>query len=88
MVWVAFVLALVFGLATGALGVLGWRNEGRARAYYTAAGAVAFVQALTLGVIATYPSLQNGGYILVVALLGVVLVGVLAYFAQPGRSTN
>lgn len=86
MTWLAFILALVFGAAAGGMWIWGRVAEGKARAYLFAGGAVAMIQALSFGVMATYPSLQTPGYIAVLAVVGVGLVGALAYLgSRPGQ---
>ncbi len=82
MTWVTFVLALLFGVAAGGLWIWGRVAEGKQRAYLFAGGAIALIQALTFGVMATYPSIQSPGYIVVLVVVGVGLVGSLAYLAR------
>lgn len=82
MTWLAFVLALVFGAAAGGLWIWGRVAEGKQRAYVFAGGAIALIQALSFGVMATYPALQSPGYIAVLTAVGVGLVGWLAYLGR------
>lgn len=86
---VTFVLALMFGVAAGALGVLGWRaQDPRARARYSGACAVALIQALTFGTMATYSSLQSPGYIVTLTITGVILIGALIFWGRRPGSTE
>ena len=80
-----FVLAVAFGVLAGARAVIARGSAGPKRAYYTGGAAVSLIQALTFGVMATYPALQTAGYIIVIALVGVALTGILVY---RGRTTQ
>ncbi|WP_099331569.1 hypothetical protein [Actinomyces minihominis] len=77
-----FVLALVFAVAAGGLFMVARVSQPRKRAYFTGAAGVALIQALTFGVMATYPAMQLPGYIIIVALVGVVLVLGLVYLGS------
>ena len=80
-----FVLAVAFGVLAGALAVIARVSPAKKRAYYTGGAAVSLIQALTFGVMATHPALQTAGYIIVIALVGIVLTGILVY---RGRTTQ
>ncbi len=82
MTWVVFVLALLFGAAAGGLWIWGRVADGKQRAYLFAGGAIALIQALTFGVMATYPSIQSPGYIVALVVVGAGLVGALALLAK------
>ncbi len=77
-----FVLALVFAVAAGGLFMVARVSQPRKRAYFTGAAGVALIQALSFGVMATYPALQLAGYIVIVAVVGAALVLGLIYLAN------
>ena len=80
-----FVLAVAFGVLAGALAVIARVSPAKKRAYYTGGAAVSLIQALTFGVMATYPALQTAGYIIVIALVGIVLTGILVYRGRTAQ---
>lgn len=77
----AVILALAFGLGCGALFAWARVCPPRRRALLTGAAAVCLIQALTLGVMGTYSSLQSAGYLAAVVIVGLVLTGVLVLVA-------
>lgn len=77
----AIVLALVFGLGSGALFAWARVSGPQRRALLSGAAAVCLIQALSLGVMGTYASLQSPGYLIVLVIVGLVLTGVLVYLS-------